>query len=136
MTHISDTNGTTNDTHIKTNELRFLTRSISTLALLTGLIYLRVIGQETMASWQTNQGLNTITLLLGLLIVAIAGLLCGWRWEWVGGSIAIFSAIGIAILAYSSTTDYKLFSAVAYSSPFLVAGIFMLACWQRSQTNQ
>jgi hypothetical protein len=135
MTHISSTNGTSNDTRIRTNELRFITRSVSALALLTGLIYLRVVGQETIATWQTNQGLNSIALLFGLLVLAVGGLICGWRWESVGGTIAIVSAIGIAILAYTSATEYKLFSALAYSSPFLVAGGVMLACWQRSHTD-
>lgn len=136
MTHISNSNGNSNKTQFKTNETRFLARSVSALALLTGIIYLRVIGQETMTSWQTNQGLNTIAFLLGLLIIAMAGLLCGWRWELVGGSIAVVSAIGIGILAYFSFTDYKLFSALAYSSPFLISGILMLVCGQRSHANQ
>lgn len=135
MTHISNSNGTNNN-NFKTNEMRFLERSVSVLALLTGLIYLRVIGQETLASLQTNQGLNAIILMFGLLLLAMVGLLCGWRWELVGGSIAVFSAIGIGFLAFFSATDYKLFSALAYSSPFFITGVLMLVCWRRSHINQ
>ena len=128
MTYTSNSN----DTKFKTKELRYLARSVGILALLTGLIYLRVLGLETLASLLANQGFGPVVILLGLLVVAMAGLLCGWRWELVGGLTAVISAVGISILAYSHSSQYPLFSAVAYSSPFFVAGGLMLACWQRN----
>lgn len=136
MTHVSNTNGIDNEKTYRTKEMRYLARSIGILALLTGLIYLRVIGIEALASWQTNGGLTAVIFLFGLLILAMIGLVCGWRWEKSGGLIAVISAIGIGILAFFTTTDYQLFSAIAYSSPFFIAGILMLACWSRSHKNQ
>ena len=136
MTHVSNSNGAKNGTVNQTKEMRYLTRSIGILALLTGFIYLRVIGMEALVSWQTNQRITAVVFLLGLLILAMTGLLCGWRWELIGGIIAVVSAIGIGILAFFSFTDYRLFSALAYSSPFFIAGILMLTCWQRSHSNQ
>jgi hypothetical protein len=135
MTHVSNSNGANNATTYRTKEMRYLARSIGILALLTGLIYIRVIGMEAVASLQTNQGITAVVFLLGLLILAMIGLLCGWRWELIGGLVAVLSAIGISILAFVSFTDYRLFSAIAYSSPFFIAGILMLACWKRSHTD-
>lgn len=129
MTYTSNSN----DTKFKTKELRYLARSVGILALLTGLIYLRVLGLETIASLQAKQGFGPVVILLGLLVVAMAGLLCGWRWELVGGLTAVISAVGIFIIAYFNTSQYPLFAAAAYSSPFFVAGGLMLACWQRNQ---
>lgn len=136
MTHVSNTNGIDNETNHRTEEMRYLARSIGILALLTGLIYLRVIGVEALASWQTNGGVTAVVFLLGLLILAMVGLVCGWRWELIGGLIAVICAIGISFLAFFSFTDYQLFSAIAYSSPFFIAGILMLTCWSRSHKNQ
>lgn len=136
MTNLSNTNGIENKTIHRTKEMRYLARSISILALLTGIIYLRVIGVEALASWQTTGGITAVIFLLGLLILAMAGLVCGWRWELIGGLIAIISAIGIGILAFLTFTNYQLFSAIAYSSPFFIAGILMLGCWRRSHQNQ
>ena len=135
MTQVSNSNGANNETNFRTKEMRYLARSIGILALLTGLIYIRVIGVEAVASLQTNQGITAVVFMFGLLILAMIGLLCGWRWELIGGLIAVLSAIGIGILAFVSLTDYRLFSAIAYSSPFFIAGILMLACWRRSHTN-
>ena len=135
MTHVSNSNGANNEATHRTKEMRYLARSIGILALLTGLIYLRVIGLEALVSWQTNQGVTAVVFLFGLLILAMIGLLCGWRWELIGGLIAVVSAIGIGILTFLSFTDYPLFSAIAYSSPFFIAGILMLGCWSRSRQD-
>lgn len=131
---LSNANEVKNNKSFRTKEMRYLARSIGILALLTGLIYLRVIGMEALVSWQTNEGITAVIFLLGLLILAMSGLLCGWRWEFIGGLIAVISAIGIGILAFFTFTDYRLFSAIAYSSPFLIAGVLMLVCGRRSRT--
>ncbi|PID85340.1 MAG: hypothetical protein CSA11_05770 [Chloroflexi bacterium] len=132
MAQVSNSNHGNNEDTFRVKETRYLVRSIGILALLTGLIYLRVIGMEAMASLQTNQGLTAVSLLFGLLILAIAGLVCSWRWELIGGLIAVISAIGIGILVFFNFTDSPLFSALAYSSPFFITGILLLACSRRS----
>lgn len=95
MTHISNANRVHNEANFRTKEMRYLARSIGILALLTGLIYIRVIGMEALVSWQTNQGITAVVFIFGLLILAMIGLLCGWRWELIGGLIAVLSALGI-----------------------------------------
>jgi putative Mn2+ efflux pump MntP len=135
MTHVSNSHSIENKTNSRTKEMRYLARSVGILALLTGLIYLRVVAVEALASLQTNRE-TAVLFLLGLLIVAMTGLVCGWRWELVGGLITVVSALAIGILTFFSITDYPLFSALAYSSPFFIAGILLLGCWKRSHTTQ
>ncbi len=135
MAHVSNSDGADSNNNFRIKEIRYLTRSIVILALLTGLIYIRVVGMETVASVQENQGVSAGVFLFGLLILAMVGLVCGWRWELIGGLIAVISAIGIALITYFNVSEYPLFSAIAYSSPFFIAGILMLACWQRAHTN-
>lgn len=110
-------------------ELRFIAKSISLLALLTGFIYLRAVGVESVTAVRHGEwGQNTVILFF-LLIVATLGVLCAWRLEALGGGIAIVSGLSIGILAYLTVEDNKLFTTFAYSSPFLVAGGLSLACW-------
>ena len=135
MAHVSNSDGANSNNNFRIKEIRYLTRSIGILAMLTGLIYIRAVGMETVASMQENQGISAGVFLFGLLILAMVGLICGWRWELIGGLIAVISAIGIALITYFNVSEYPLFSAIAYSSPFFIAGILMLACWQRSHTN-
>ena len=135
MAHASNSNGVQTEANLRTKELHHLTRSIGILALLTGIIYMRVIGVEIFASDQLGQGLSTIMFMFGFIVLASIGLLCGWRWELVGGLIAVLSAVVIGILAYAIFEDYRWFSAIAYSAPFFIAGILMIACWRRSSTN-
>lgn len=133
MTHLSNANDINGNRSFKTQELRLLARSVTVLALLTGLIYMRVISLETFAASQNQAGTLSIANLFALIILGMASLLCSLRWEAWGGGTAVLSAVGIGILAYAILPQYPLFSAVAYSSPFFVAGLLMLACWQRSR---
>ncbi len=117
----------------KPNELRFLARSVGLLALLTGLIYLRVIGAESFLTAGSRSENQNGILLFALLIAATLGILCAWRWEAVGGVIASLCALGIALLAYFTFPEQRWFAAFAYSSPFLVTGLLFLGCWRRTR---
>jgi hypothetical protein len=132
MSQVSNANGVEHGTDFRSKEFRFLARSIGILALLTGFIYLRVIGMEALVSWQTNQGITAVIFLFGLIVLAMVGLMCGWRWELMGGFIAIISALSIGFISFFILPEYPLFSAIAYSSPFLIAGILTLVCWKKS----
>jgi hypothetical protein len=114
-------------------ELRFVTKSISLLALLTGLIYLRAVGVGGVTAVQDGQWNKDTIILFSLLTIATLGVLCAWRLEALGGTLAIISGIGVAVLAYLAVEDNKAFAAFAYSSPFLVAGGLSLACWWRAR---
>ena len=115
------------------NQLRFMAKSVGILALLTGLIYLRVVGVDSVNAIRTGQWGQNIVILFFLMIVATLGLLCAWRLEAVGGVIALISGVGVAILTYLTFEQNKLFTTFAYSSPFLVAGGLSLACWWRGR---
>ncbi len=115
------------------SELRFVAKSIGVLALLTGLIYLRVVGVESVTAVRDGEWGQSTVALFFLLIAATLGVLCAWRLEALGGAIALASGMGVGILAYLTVEDNKLFTTFAYSSPFLVAGGLSLACWWRSR---
>ena len=115
------------------NQLRFMAKSVGSLALLTGLIYLRVISVDSVNAIRTGQGGQSSVVLFFMMIVATLGLLCTWRLEAVGGVIALVSGLGVAILTFLTFEQNKLFTTFAYSSPFLVAGGLSLACWWRGR---
>ena len=115
------------------NQLRFVTKSIGALALLTGLIYLRVVGVESIGAIRTGQWGQNIVILFFMMILATLGLFCAWRLEAVGGVVALVSGIGVGILTYLTFEQNRLFTTFAYSSPFLVAGGLSLACWWRGK---
>lgn len=112
------------------DELQLITRSVGILALLTGLAYLRAIGLEGLTAWQTGKYSSAFLLFL-LLITAIVGLVVAWWREGLGGFLAAGSAVGVGIFAYMTFQENPLFSAFAYSSPFLITGFLFLCCWWR-----
>ena len=122
-----------NHSHDHINQLRFIAKSVGILALLTGLIYLRVISVDSVNAIRTGQGGQSSVVLFFMMIVATLGLLCTWRLEAVGGVIALVSGLGVAILTFLTFEQNKLFTTFAYSSPFLVAGGLSLACWWRGR---
>ena len=122
-----------NHSHDHINQLRFMAKSVGILALLTGLIYLRVISVDSVNAIRTGQGGQSSVVLFFMMIVATLGLLCTWRLEAVGGVIALVSGLGVAILTFLTFEQNKLFTTFAYSSPFLVAGGLSLACWWRGR---
>ena len=117
-----------NHSHDHINQLRFMAKSVGSLALLTGLIYLRVISVDSVNAIRTGQGGQSSVVLFFMMIVATLGLLCTWRLEAVGGVIALVSGLGVAILTFLTFEQNKLFTTFAYSSPFLVASGLSLAC--------
>lgn len=115
------------------NQLRFMAKSVGVLALLTGLIYLRVVGVDSFNAIRTGQWGQNVVILFFLMMVATLGLLCAWRLEALGGVIALVSGLGVGILTYLTFEQNRLFTTFAYSSPFLVAGGLSLACWWRGR---
>jgi lipopolysaccharide export LptBFGC system permease protein LptF len=118
------------------NQLRFMAKSVGILALLTGLIYLRVVGVDSVNAIRTGQWGQNIVILFFLMMVATLGLLCAWRLEAVGGVMALVSGLGVGILTYLTFEQNRLFTTFAYSSPFLVAGGLSLACWWRGRERK
>ncbi|MCA9958388.1 MAG: hypothetical protein R3E31_28790 [Chloroflexota bacterium] len=115
------------------DELQMMTKSIGLLAVLTGIVYLRVIGAESLLALQSDDQGQSVLVLFALLIVAILGLLFAWRQEGVGGFVAALSAVGIGIFAFLSFQENRWFAAFAYSSPFLITGLMFVTCWWRKR---
>lgn len=111
------------------NQLRFMAKSVGILALLTGFIYLRVVGMDSISAIRAGQWGQNSVILFFLMVLATLGLLCAWRLEAVGGVLALVSGVGVAIMTYLTFEQNRLFTTFAYSSPFLVAGSLSLACW-------
>ena len=115
------------------NQLRFVAKSVGILALLTGLIYLRVVGIESASAIRTGAWGQKTVILFFLMILATLGILCAWRQELLGGMVALVSGLGVGIVTYLTFEQNRLFTTFAYSSPFLVAGGLSLACWWRGR---
>ena len=113
------------------SELRLIAKSVGFLALLTGLLYLRVVVDEGMLAPQEN-GLNgTVWLLITFFVVGTLGLLSAWRWEGIGGVTAVIAGIGLLILFLNMGRGWL--NAFFYSSPFILAGSLFAACWWRNR---
>ncbi|MBP6472593.1 MAG: hypothetical protein KBE23_12195 [Chloroflexi bacterium] len=134
MAHVTNGNNhLTQENPKQVSDMRFFARSVGLLAFLTGLIYLSVIGTDGIAAARSQQLPEAAILLFALVSVATASILCAWRWEAAGSMVALLSALGIAFLAYLTFPERQLFSAFAYSSPFLVTGILFFTCWRRNR---
>lgn len=106
----------------ETSELTLVTKLVGVLAVLTGLIYLRATALE---------GGDALFMLL--LLIGLIGLVLAWWREGAGGFLAVATAFGLAIVAYRAASHNQLFSAFAYSSPFLISGFLFLCCWWRKR---
>lgn len=114
------------------DEFRVVARLVGMLAVLTGLVYLPVVGREMLAVGPEVNGRAPLWLLFAALLAAIVGVLLSWRQEGIGGVVAVLSGLALASLAYFTTTQHRGFSAFAYGSPFLITGVLFLVCWRRS----
>lgn len=115
-------------------ELRLVVRTVRLFALLTGLLYLRVVAGDVLARNREGDLPLALALLLALLLVATAGLALAWRWEGLGGLIALGSGVGLALLDYPRYTENRWLAALLYSSPFIVTGGLCLLCRRRRAT--
>ena len=118
------------------NELRLFTKSLVFLALITGLIYLRVFVVEILPAMEVN-GTTAVELTkFVLLIMAMVGLLLTWRYQRVGGGTAVLTGLLFGILTYRTTTQNPLLLAFFYGSPFVISGSLSLVCWWRQQHKE
>jgi hypothetical protein len=129
-----DLEATMNET-IKPNnsfsELRLLTKSLIFLALVTGIIYLRVFIVEFVPAMS---GVNVVEIAkLVLLLLAMLGLLVTFRREEVGAITAVSAGLLFAILVYTTAEQSRLMTAFFYSSPFIISGSLSFVCWRRDQ---
>lgn len=113
------------------NELRLISRGLAFLAILTGLLYLRVLvsGQLFTAETAVLQWLS-----VGFVLIGTAGLLATLKWESLGGLTAVLAGLVLAGLIYMATEQDWL-TTFFYSSPFVISGLLALVCWQRDRRH-
>ena len=112
--------------HHKDHEgLHFLAMTMGALALITVLLYVRalVAGGFLAVSVET---LRFAPVLAALLVLGAVALLIGWRWERLGGLLAFFLGIPIAVYIATAVADYNFFIAFIYASPLLIGGALYL----------
>ena len=118
------------------DELRLITKSLLFLALLTGLIYLRVFIVEIIPAMRVNGSPGIEIAKLVLLVAAMLGLLLIGRYEKVGGITAVFTGLLFGILVYRTTAQNPLLLTFFYSSPFIISGGLSLVHWWRQQHKE
>jgi hypothetical protein len=118
------------------DELRLITKSLLFLALLTGLIYLRVFIVEIIPAMRVNGSAAVEIAKLVLLVTAMLGLLLTWRYEMVGSVTAVLAGLIFGILVYRTTTQSPLLLTFFYSSPFVISGGLSLVYWWRQQHQE
>ncbi|MCB8946051.1 MAG: hypothetical protein H6658_20085 [Ardenticatenaceae bacterium] len=117
------------------SELRLISKSLVFLALLTGLIYLRVFIVEIIPVMRETGSTAVEIAKLVLLIAAMLGLLATWRYEMVGSVTAVLAGLIFGILIYVTTAQNPLLLTIFYSSPFVISGGLQLACCRRQQKD-
>jgi len=116
-------------------ELRIITKAVNFLALLTGLLYLRVAVGDLLAELRSDAVSSGILLLFTFLAIATLGLLLSWRWEGLGGLLAILGGLGLAAAGEGVYGSRGWLAALLYSSPFIISGVLCLACWWHKRTK-
>ena len=109
------------------DEFRVVTRTVTGLALVTAVLYIRAILQGGFFARNAANPTSAAPLMVILLALGIIGLLLAWRWESTGGCLAVLSAASMVLYLNATLLDGKLLATFVYSSPFLVAGFLCLA---------
>jgi|GEM_PF-2691318 hypothetical protein len=117
--------------HNGIDEVRFFTRAVSTLAMVTAVLYMRAIVVGGFLSSSAGALVPMRWALFGLLLFGVVGLLIGWRWEGPGGAIALLAAVAITIVTFLTFVDIRLLATFVYASPFYIAGGLLLADWRK-----
>jgi hypothetical protein len=116
----------------RSNDLHLTCKAISTIALLTALLYL----YASLDGRLSFAGLGNVTadsrLLFGLMAAGAIGLLLAWRFERAGGAVALLSGALLAVLVYATGTANPLVGALVYSSPFIIGGLLSVVAGSRN----
>lgn len=110
-------------------ELRLITKGVAFLAIITGVLYLRVVVAEGLVGLRAGALPLQVIFLFAFLMIGVLGLLVAWRWEGIGGLLALMGGIGLAAIGYGIYGRSRWLAALLYSSPFIISGSLCLACW-------
>jgi hypothetical protein len=121
-------NGSLNSRSSAVIELRLLSRGLSFLALLTAVLYLRVLITGGLFINQPSW------LVVGTSILMVGGLLALvalFRWERIGSMLAIAAGVGLFLLFWVGRQPLQ--TNIFYSSPFIVTGLLVFFCQRREK---
>lgn len=94
--------------------------------LLTAVFYLwTALGEGLDFAGLGNVSANS-WLLFGLMAAGTVGLLLAWRYERIGGAVAMLSGAMLGVLVYVTAGANPTLGALAYSSPFVIAGLLFV----------
>jgi hypothetical protein len=115
------------------SEYEMVSRVLVLLAVITGLIYLRVLVGALLPIMR-DAGMASIEVAtVAMLLLALLGLLGTWRWQESGSIVAIVAGLAFGILIYQTVDQTPLLSAFFYSSPFVISGAVSLVGWWRER---
>lgn len=132
MNHSIQTNRPTSAS--TSNEWCLVARAVTFLALLTSILYLRVILVEGLAAMKASTLTAALAAEMVLLLLATLSLLIALRWQGMGGGLALLGGLCLGIMMYRSQPYWA--PTIFYSSPFIVSGGLCLACWWHNRRGQ
>lgn len=110
----------------ETGDLRVTCQAVGFLALLTALFYLWAAAGEGLDFAGLGNVATDGWLVFTLMATGALGLLLAWRYQRAGGALAAFSGALLGVLVYTTGTANPLVAALAYSSPFIIAGLLFV----------
>lgn len=112
------------------DEWALMVKAVSFLALLTGVLYLRVMVDQGAPLAMGSSLLTTGAMRVAMTVVGILALLSCWRWPVPGGTVAVLAGLLLGWQVYDTATHDPLLLAVAYGSPFVITGaLYLIYGW-------
>lgn len=108
------------------DEWALMVKAVSFLALLTGILYLRVMVDQGAPLSPGSTLLTAGAMRVTMTVVGILGLLSCWRWPVAGGAIAVLAGLLLGWQVFETATHDPLLLALAYGSPFVITGALYL----------
>ena len=114
------------------DEWGLFVKAVSFLALLTGLLYLRVMIGGAAPLSAGNSLLTSGSVRIAIMLIAIGGLALCWKQPVIGAAISIVAGLGLGWQVYETAVHAPIVLALAYASPFVLSGVLFLAYTRRS----
>lgn len=109
-------------------------RSLVLLALITSLLYGRVLLVDWVPGmWSRGSGWTASALVL-LFVIGVGSLVCSWFWQRSCSLTAVLSGIGLLLIIGVAVPGESWLTAFFYGSPFAVAGLLSYWDWHAQQT--
>ncbi len=119
------------------SNLHLAARILTVAACVTAIIYAVFAIGELRAAAQTGRTADPteVTMLIGFG-VGLAALIVSWFWQLIGGVVAVAAGIFIAVVVFIAPGTSRFIATFVYSSPFLLAGIFLLVDYFRERRRR